>query len=268
MPAEGLSCFACCPPIRPAGYDHADDRGSWRRLFSENRAAFLAGELPRRPLTGFSCPGLGFLDSAGRQVGCLLHPARNQGRDLRGPTGYRDKCARESCPESRAYATLAGEVRAALMDLCTGLDPFAFSSRRLNPVMRLLGFGPEVARAAAGLGPAGREELAAWPWLGQADPAQGWLLARLLEKEGPGLLLDPGLAGRLSAVAAELAKRLGPAPPAEQGTPLFALCDEWEARFWRLVSGRRRARRAELEAWRAWLAPGPSPGNRGAKLVQ
>ena len=251
MPTERLSCFACCPPIRPAGYDHLQDRGSWRRLFSENRAAFLQGQLPERVQTGFSCPGLGFLDSSGSQVGCLLHPARNQGRDLREPTGYRQKCARESCPQFRAYATLEHNQRAALIRLCEGMDPFSFSSRQENPLMRLLAFGPEVAAAAASLSLSNIDELSSWAWLGQADPAQGWLLARRLETAGPGLLQASQLAELLGARTADLAKRLGPAPPLEQGQLLNQLCDEWEARFWRTLSGRRRARRAELDAWRS-----------------
>lgn len=251
MPAAGLSCFACCPPIRPAGYDHASDRGSWRRIFSENRSAFLSGRLPDRVEVGFSCPGLGFLDSRGSQVGCLLHPARNQGRDLRDPTGYRDKCARESCPESRTFAALSPQARARLIGLCTGMDPFQFSSRHLNPVMRLLAFGPEVAAAVANLGLADIEDLAAWDWLGQADPAFAWLLARWLDAESPGLLGQPGLAGRLAAKAGELAKRLGPAPPTEQGEPLYSLCDEWEAHFWRALSGRQRALPSQVRTWRS-----------------
>jgi hypothetical protein len=250
MPAPNLSCFACCPPIRPAGYDHVQDKGSWRRMFSENRAAFLAGQLPDRVQIGFSCPGLGFLDASGSQVGCLLHPARNGGRDLREPTGYRGKCARESCPQSRAYAAMPVDHRAALIALCRGMDPFTFSSRALNPLMQLLAFGPEAASAAAGLGISNLETLSAWTWLQETDPAHGWLLARLLDERGPGLLTESGLASLLHDKAVELAKRLGPAPPLDQGEPLFSLCDEWEARFWRTLSGRHKARQAELEAWR------------------
>lgn len=253
QPGLGLACFACCPPIRPAGYDHAEHRGPLRRLFSENRTDYLAGRLPSGPTLGFSCPGLGFLDSQGRQVGCLLHPARNDGRDLRQITGYAAKCARESCPEARAFARLPEPVRSRLLGLCQGLDAFAFGSRRENPVMRLLSFGPVVAAAAAGLAPAtlaSLVDLGAWAWLGQAPPAWGWLLGLATEARNASLLAGPELAARLAAAMAELGRALGPPPPLEQGQPLAALADEWEARFWRALSGRRRLPAGLLTRWR------------------
>ena len=182
-PGGGLSCFACCPPIRPAGYEHADHRASLRRLFSEARQEHLAGR-PVRPMQGFVCPGLGFLDRQGRQVGCLYHPARHQGQDLRQATGYQEKCARESCPQARAFAQLAPSQRQALVELCAGLDAFAFSSRRLNPVMGLLAFGPGVAGAALGLGLNGLAELAVWTWLNGCPPAWGFWLGRCDQARG------------------------------------------------------------------------------------
>lgn len=248
-PGGGLSCFACCPPIRPAGYDHADHRPSLRRLFSEARQDYLAGR-PARPMQGFVCPGLGFLDSQGRQVGCLFHPARHGGMDLRLATGYQPKCARESCPPARAFALLPTTARQALVELAAGLDAFAFGSPRHNPLMRLLALGPVVAGAALGLPLDGREELDSWPWLEATPPAWGWLLGCLLGREGPGLLRLAGLADQLAQVAEALARQLGPAPPLAQGQPLGQLCDEWEARFWRRLSGRARASRADLERWR------------------
>ncbi len=252
-PGRGLSCVACCPPIRPAGYDHADHLGSLRRLLAENTRALREEGPPTKPITGYWCPGLGYLDGAGRQAGCLLHPARHQGQDLRGPTGFQEKCARESCPPARAYAALAEAERAALLDLCAGLESLAFGSPRLNPVMRLLAFGPEVAAAAARRAPGSREDLAAWLWLGETPPAWGWLLARRLEAWGEAALAQADLAQRLAAEAQALAQRLGPAPPLEQGEPLHALCGEWEARAWRSLSGRRRARPADLARWRSLI---------------
>jgi hypothetical protein len=38
--------------------------------------------------TIYNCEFLGFLDSACRRVGCLLHPCRHDGRDLRGCSFY------------------------------------------------------------------------------------------------------------------------------------------------------------------------------------
>lgn len=250
MPGRGLSCFACCPPIRPAGYEHLADRNIWRRIFGENHRAWRQGRLPDRPITGFSCYGLGFLDPGGRRVGCLLHPARNQGRDLRRRTGFGDKCARETCPQYRAFAALSPQARRRLLELCAGMDPFLFSSRRRNPVMRLLALGPEVAAAAANLGLADADSLAALAWLWELEPAWGWLLARVVARQGDSYLLLPELAGQVHALAADLTRRLGPPPPLEIGRPLPELCDEWEARFWRAVTGRRRARPGELAAWR------------------
>ncbi|CAO0822870.1 hypothetical protein DFAR_3340030 [Desulfarculales bacterium] len=78
----GLTCFTCCPPIRPVGYDHLDYRGSLSRLFNEAGQELLAS-CPARPVLDFSCPDLGFLDSAGRQVDYLYHPSRHGNEDLR-----------------------------------------------------------------------------------------------------------------------------------------------------------------------------------------
>lgn len=201
-------------------------------------------------MLGFFCPGLGFLDAQGRAAGCLLHPAANAGRDLREPTGYAAKCARESCPQARAYAALAPPAREVLLAACAGLDVFAFSSRRHNPVMRLLAFGPAVATAAAGLKGLNLAEMRGWTWLGACAPAWGWLLDLGLAQAGPDLLRSPGLGEALAAAAGDLARALGPRPPLEQGPALAGLCDEWEARLWLTVAGRRRLPEEALERWR------------------
>lgn len=201
-------------------------------------------------MLGFFCPGLGFLDARGRTAGCLLHPAGNAGRDLREPTGYAAKCARESCPAARAFAALDPVARWVLLDACAGLDVFAFSSRRLNPVMRLLAFGPAVAEAVSGLGGPTLTEMQGWSWLSTCKPAWGLLLGLALEQTGPGLLRSPGLAEALAAAAGGLARALGPRPPLEQGPSLAGPCDEWEARLWLALSGRRRLPEETLERWR------------------
>lgn len=247
-PRPDLACFACCPPIRPAGYDHLDHRSSLTRLLRENRAEFLAGRLPVRESTGLWCPGLGFLEPGERLAGCLLHPARNQGQDLRGPTGYQEKCAREFCIEARAWADLGPELQAALLEPCTGMDSFVFSSRRANPLMRWLGLGPETAAAAMVLGGGFPDSLDGVPgW-------QGWLLARLAETRDAAWMEKPEAVGLLKDTAQALVRALSPPPPLESGQPLAEIiADPWEARFWRMLLGRRRARPAEVERWREAL---------------
>lgn len=249
-PGRGLTCFACCPPIRPAGHDHLDHRSSWRRFLSDNRAEFLAGHRPEKEILGFFCPGLGFLDPAGKTAGCLYHPLRNSGQDLRVATGYQPKCARETCPELRAFARLEPASREALLDLCAGLDAFGFSSRRANPVMRLLGFGPTVAAAVAGLKLPDREALAGLAWLWEAPPAWGWLLGRLANQGGREVLLRPGLAAEIGEITARLARELGPAPPLAGGRRAPEDGDEWEARFW-LALGEIKDDQARRKAARA-----------------
>lgn len=249
-PGRGLTCFACCPPIRPAGYDHLAHRSSWRRLMSDNRAEFLAGRLPSKEIPGFFCPGLGFLDPAGRTAGCLYHPAGNDGIDLRVATGYQPKCARETCPELRAFARLEPAARETLLDLCAGLDAFAFGSRRANPVMRLLAFGPVVAAAVAGLELPDRAALAGLAWLGEIPPAWGWLIGRLASTRGPEALLQPNLSAEAGEMTARLARKLGPVPPLAGGSRAPEAGDEWEARFW-LALGEPRGGQPRREAARA-----------------
>ena len=247
-PAPGLACFACCPPIRPAGYDHLDHRSSLARLLRENRADYLAGRLPEQESTGLWCPGLGFLEPGERLAGCLLHPARNQGRDLRGPTGYQEKCAREFCIEARAWADLDPDTRAALLAPCRGMDSFIFSSRRANPLMCWLNLGPEAAAGAVVMGVGFPDSLAGVPgW-------QGWLLARLAEVHGAAWLEKPEAAVVLAETVKALGRALSPPPPLESGQPLAELIgDQWEARFWRMLLSRRRARPAEVTRWREAL---------------
>lgn len=252
-PGPGLSCFACCPPIRPPGYDHLEHRGPLTRLFCENRAGFLAGELPAKQITGYFCPGLGFLDPGGKTVGCLYHPARNQGRDLRGPTGYQPKCSRETCLAFDSFAALGPGDRRALIALCQGLGPFEFSSPAANPVMRLLEFGPRAAALVANLEPGGLAELEALGWLRGLQTSRGWLLGRLGQAHGAGILARPELASELEAGLRPLAARLGRGAPQDQGSPLHTLTGRWEARFWQAFLGRNRAESGALEAWRAQL---------------
>ena len=60
----------------------------------------------------YNCEFLGFLDKEQRRVGCLLHPSRNDGEDLRNHSFYgADLCAGHFCP-SYTYLT-AYEQKAA-----------------------------------------------------------------------------------------------------------------------------------------------------------
>lgn len=141
FPDEEKSCFACCPPIRPADYEHRQFRNSVKRILVENTADFAKKDSSLSPITGFSCWALGFVDKRTRQVGCLLHPVRNGGRDLRYKVDYGEKCARESCPEAKEFLTLGAHERSFYLYLADGLDSFSYSSRQMNPLFNLLGWG-------------------------------------------------------------------------------------------------------------------------------
>lgn len=144
FPDSRKSCFACCPPIRPAGYEHVAYRNILRRVLRENTSAFRKGCDAISPIRGFSCWALGYLDPACLQIGCLLHPARNDGADLRFRVDYGDKCRRESCPESREFLRLDPAERKCWLRLADGLDAFEYSSRAHNPLFTILAWGAEV----------------------------------------------------------------------------------------------------------------------------
>lgn len=143
-PSGEFSCFACCPPIRPSGYDHLDYRSSIARELSDNRAWYLR-EGPRfRPIVGFSCWALGFLDPKGHRAGCLLHPCQNGGEDLRHLVNYGSKCSRETCLPARTFDMMPMEQRRFWLGLVAGFDSFRYSSPRENPLFRILLWDNEV----------------------------------------------------------------------------------------------------------------------------
>ena len=141
MPDSEKSCFACCPPIRPAGYEHIQHKNIIKRMLRENTSSFQPKE---SPITGFSCWALGYIDKGFKRIGCLLHPEQNKGVDLRNLTGYGEKCRRESCLEARMFECLEYETRLFWLQFTNGLNSFSYSSRALNPVFRLLRWGKEV----------------------------------------------------------------------------------------------------------------------------
>lgn len=168
-PSDETACFACCPPIRPHGYDHLDFRGSLRREFSDNRTRFLKDGPRFKPIVGYHCWALGFLDPRGRRVGCLLHPAGNNGEDLRDLIDYGNKCARENCTPARMFNLLKLEGQRFWLTLAEGLDSFQFSSLRTNPLFRLSLWGPHVLESmqaiAAETGLTAKELLERHPFL-------------------------------------------------------------------------------------------------------
>ncbi|MBN2124953.1 MAG: hypothetical protein JW821_11710 [Deltaproteobacteria bacterium] len=144
MPDGEKSCFACCPPIRPAGYEHLSYKNIIRRVLRENTQAYDREERGIRPITGFSCWALGYLDGGAARVGCLLHPLQNQGEDLRYRVDYGGKCRRETCPEAKVFSLLQPEQRRFWLGLTKGLDAFSYSSTSENFLFRLLGWGSSV----------------------------------------------------------------------------------------------------------------------------
>ena len=111
-------------------------------MLRENTLDFRKRGNRSQPITGFSCWALGYLDSGFRQAGCLLHPARHSGEDLRYRVDFGEKCKRESCPESKTFLKLSAEARGFWLYLAEGLDTFQYSSRCFNPLFNLMGWGP------------------------------------------------------------------------------------------------------------------------------
>jgi hypothetical protein len=141
FPDGEKSCFACCPPIRPSGYEHMQHKNAIQRMLRENTSAYKTRKEGISPITGFSCWALGYLDKACKLVGCLLHPAQNEGKDLRFSVDYGDKCRRENCPDSKVFLELDVNERRFWLHLADGLDSFAYSSGRINPVFNMMGWG-------------------------------------------------------------------------------------------------------------------------------
>ena len=141
FPDQEKTCFACCPPIRPAGYEHLEYKNIIRRILRENTEGFRKGDEGTVPITGFSCWALGYIDGAHKVVGCLLHPVQNGGVDFRYRVDYGEKCQREICPEAKGFSELGLYEKKFWLHMADGLDSFSYSSRRMNPLFNLLGWG-------------------------------------------------------------------------------------------------------------------------------
>ncbi len=236
FPDNRKTCFACCPPIRPPGYEHVLHAGMVKRTLRENTAAFDPEERTVRPITGFSCWALGYLDPDFRLVGCLLHPARHHGEDLRFRIDYGEKCRRETCPEARIFDRLEPDIRAFWLHLADGLDAFSYSSRTQNPLFHLLNWGPELLTMVAGDAPQAVHSAQSLPdaypfFASHLHPrAMAWPVARLILLRGTGLLRDPAfalhLAPFLAALAHDLRKEAGPYPDPASAPPVHRLPED------------------------------------------
>jgi hypothetical protein len=248
MPDGTKSCFACCPPIRPPGYDHLTYKNIVRRILRENTSAYDGEERGIRPITGFSCWALGYLDRGAALVGCLLHPLRNRGEDLRYRVDYGDKCRRETCPEAKAFSALRPPERHFWLGLAEGMDGFAYSSRRENPLFHLLGWGPWVL----GLIASGRAErtpgretfLQEYPFFATplSPKACAYLLKGVLNRARLEVLEDPLFRIGFERLHGDVCGALASEAPGEAGeTPVHLLgLDPDFARFLRLSLGVKR----------------------------
>lgn len=135
------TCFACCPPIRTPGYEHIQYKNMIKRMLRENTRCFNKEDRGLSPITGFSCWALGYLDKEYRRIGCLLHPVRNKGIDLRYRVDYGNKCCRESCLESKTFSLLGEDAKRFWLHLADDLDSFAYSSRKENLLFHILSWG-------------------------------------------------------------------------------------------------------------------------------
>ena len=255
-PAPELSCFRCCPPIRPAGYDHLDHRAELLRQFIANTEDFRAGRRGRE-IVGFSCWGLGLVDPGKGLVGCLLHPAQN-GEDLRDRTGYGEKCRREVCPQQAVFGGLEEPLRRALLAPLLGLDSFRFSSPRANPLWNLLLWGREaLTRVGAGLSP--KTPLYGFLASHPEPRSRAFLLSGLLDRLAAAvrgrILSDSGFGPWFEERAGRIRRELGSTLPQEsaEAPPVHRLGLEtaldWFIRFG--LGRRRMDREAALGLARA-----------------
>jgi len=116
-------------------------------MLRENTATFDKKATNTIPITGFSCWAMGYLDRDYKLVGCLLHPAQNNGVDLRFKVDYGDKCRRESCVQATIFSRLNLQEKRFWLNLADGLDSFSYSSKSINPLFRITMWGTNILRA-------------------------------------------------------------------------------------------------------------------------
>ncbi len=140
-PNGDVSCFRCCPPIRPCNYDHVSYVSTLKRLLRENTEVFNKYGPVSKPIVGFFCWALGYIDREYKRVGCMLHPLVNNGLDLRYMINYGNKCARESCTEATIFDRLSEKCKIFWLEVTNGLNAFYYSSDKANPIFHLLRWG-------------------------------------------------------------------------------------------------------------------------------
>lgn len=230
VPDQGKTCFACCPPIRPALYEHIQHRAIVQRVVRENTAGFQPESRKVIPITGFSCWALGYLDAECRSIGCLLHPARNGGEDLRYRVDYGDKCRRETCPEATVFSRLRPDGQQFWLHLARDLDTFSYSSRKRNPLFLMMNWGtillgliPEEEKYTMRSWP---EFLRRYPFFSTAISPRGhaYLINRLVRNKGLRLLRSEAFGRSLEGLSRRILDRIGAQwPPAGTGHPVHRL---------------------------------------------
>ena len=149
-----------------------------------------------------SCWALGYLDKECKLIGCLLHPGRNRGKDLRYRVGFGEKCSREICPEAREFLKLEKEPRRFWLQLTDGLDSFSYSSRKVNPLFKMLGWGAEllaeIARAEGGVSLSRDSFSLSYPFFSTPlnPKAHAYIIESMVKRKGTGLLRWQGFRQR------------------------------------------------------------------------
>jgi hypothetical protein len=214
FPDRQKSCFACCPPIRPAGYEHLQYKNINKRILRENTASFSKKERTVVPITGFSCWALGYVDKDYRLVGCLLHPCQNEGLDLRYRVNYGIKCRRESCREAQTFSGIGLSMKKFWLHLTDGLDSFSYSSRRTNFLFTMLDWGIHILNVMA-IAEGDRTHtkesfLSVYPFFSTplSPRAHAYLLNRLINTENVHLLKSTLFRAEFEHLAADLASRV------------------------------------------------------------
>ncbi|MBN1847304.1 MAG: hypothetical protein JW932_01825 [Deltaproteobacteria bacterium] len=213
-PDQEKSCFACCPPIRPAGYEHIQYQKTVERFLRENRACFDPSSKEIKPITGYHCWALGYIDDEYKRVGCLLHPAQNKGNDLRFRIDYGDKCRRETCEEEKVFASLETSESFFWLQLADGLDSFTYSSRTLNPLFRMLGWGrhllQNIAAEEAQKAYSWRAFLQSYPFFstGYKPRSNAYLVNELIHKNGLHILKTGSFCSKFEAISETVSRKI------------------------------------------------------------